>query len=76
MVRNFYIAGDVDGRNTKIGAGPARKDGGMQLTTTQQDRGEIVTAFTVKSYITKDNQLCTAIFDDRGCEIAKKITVR
>lgn len=46
-VRNFYIEADIDGRQTILSGGPARKDGGMRITITQRDDGAIRRAFTI-----------------------------
>lgn len=41
-VRNWWIELEVDGKKTKIGAGPRRKDGGFTLRIHQRNRGGVV----------------------------------
>lgn len=43
-VRNFWIELSVDGRTSRIAAGPVRKDGGFELRILQRSRGDIVEA--------------------------------
>lgn len=47
-VRNFYVEADIDGRETRLAGGPARKDGGMNIVVTQRDGGDIVRAFSIR----------------------------
>ena len=41
-VRNFWIDLTVDGRRSRIAAGPAGKNGGFSLVIYQRDKGAIV----------------------------------
>lgn len=43
-IRNSYIQATVDGRKTRVTGGPRSKDGGMEVTITQRNKGEIATA--------------------------------
>lgn len=47
VVRNFWVAGDVDGRRSLIAGGPRARDGGLTLTIYQRSRGGIATALKV-----------------------------
>jgi len=49
-VRNFYVTGKVDGRQTPVSFGPRRKDGGLNLRITQRDNGEVRTAVLIKAF--------------------------
>lgn len=46
-VRNFWIKLIVDGRETKIAAGPLRKDGGFDLTILQRSANDILEAMNI-----------------------------
>ena len=48
-VRNFYIDARIDGRESHIKGGPARKDGGLSIILTQRDKGSIIEAFRIES---------------------------
>lgn len=68
-IRNFYINGRVDGRETKITGGPARKDGGMGVTITQRSNGRIVeTVEILSSYNEGDDTLTTWVRVPHGFE--------
>jgi hypothetical protein len=43
-VRNFWLEGQIDGRDTKISGRPQSKDGGFSLTIKQRDGGQVTTA--------------------------------
>lgn len=47
MVRNFYVSAHIDGRETDLGSGPRRGDGGMRITLTQRNEGAIEEAFYI-----------------------------
>lgn len=53
-VRNFWIEATIDGRPTRIAAGPRRKDGGFALSVLMRDQGGIVDALTVEGYATAE----------------------
>ena len=41
VVRNFYVEGRIDGRQTVLTGGPRGKEGGMDLTITIRENGVI-----------------------------------
>lgn len=49
-IRNFYIDAQIDGRQTKLSGGPARKDGGLFLALYQRNHGGIDTAATIRCF--------------------------
>ena len=57
VVRNFWVAGEVDGRRTRIGGGPRARDGGISLTLYQRDDGEVATALKVHCIASSDGTL-------------------
>ena len=63
IVRNFWIDLQVDGRNTKIGTGPRRKDGGFSLDVKQNDDGGIVDAVSVRGYVNREGVLTLTVTD-------------
>ena len=75
-VRNFYVRGDIDGRQTYLQGGPARKDGGMSLYFTQRDKGDIVRAFSIQSYSLSNGTLKTVVFDGNSRPVAEFVTNR
>ena len=60
-VRNFYIDAIIDGRQTKLSGGPARKDGGLFMTLYQRNHGGIDTAVNIRCY-ENDGKLQTDVF--------------
>ena len=75
MVRNFYLSGDIDGRNTVLSGGPACKDGGMELTITQRDDGEIIKALVINCY-ENNGELITKVIDGRTSETLAEIKTK
>lgn len=61
MVRNFYLEASVDGRKTDVGTGPRAKDGGMNLTVYQRNKGAIETVVSVYC-VEEGGQLMTGVF--------------
>ena len=47
MVRNFWIEIDIDGRKTKIAAGPRGPRGGFTMRIFQRDHGKVRTTCVV-----------------------------
>ena len=60
-VRNFWVAGEVDGRRTRIGGGPRARDGGVSLTLYQRDDGEVSVALKVHCLACADGTLCLEV---------------
>lgn len=75
-VRNFHIRVDVDGRDTYVATGPARKDGGMRATICQRHKGEIRIAATLDAYANPDGHLTLRVFDGSGNVVLKLETER
>ena len=61
VVRNFWVAGEVDGRRTRIRGGPRRRDGGVSLTLYQRADGEVATALKVHCIACADGTLCLEV---------------
>lgn len=75
MVRNFYIAGSIDGRKTDLSGGSSRKDGGMRLVLTQRNEGSIERCATIECFADGDS-LTTVIYGKDGNAVYENITKR
>jgi hypothetical protein len=60
-VRNFWVAGDVDGRRSSISGGPRARDGGLSLTLYQRKEGQVARALTVHCLACSDGTLCLEV---------------
>jgi hypothetical protein len=56
-VRNFWVAGDVDGRRSRISGGPRARDGGISLTLYQRKEGGVTEALKVECLACEDGTL-------------------
>lgn len=74
-VRNFYVRGKADGRRTEFTGGPQSKEGGLRITITQRDKGEVTTACTVACR-EEDGQLITIVYDSEGTAVYRYATER
>ena len=61
VVRNFWVAGDVDGRRSPISGGPRARDGGLSLTLYQRKEGQVARALTVNCSACCDGTLCLEV---------------
>lgn len=50
MVRNFWVDGYIDGRQTVLAGGPKSKDGGMGINIFQRDEGGIEEAVCIRCW--------------------------
>ena len=75
-VRNFYVRGNIDGRQTDIGGGPTGKTGGLVLHLTQRENGEIVEALQIVCKASYGGSLMTMLYDSHGNEIYRFTTRR
>lgn len=73
-VRNFFIVGDIDGRQEQIGGGPKSKDGGTSIRITQRNKGSVEEACTIKQFVDGD-KLVTSI-RHKGAEVWRYETER
>ena len=60
-VRNFWVELDVDGRKSKVAAGPVSKDGGFNLTVKMRDGGEIIKPLAVRGWVRVGGKLALFI---------------
>lgn len=65
-VRNFWIQAQIDWRNSSIGAGTVRKDGGFDLTVYQRDGGEVRTALEIIGRAHDDGSLLLRVNAGNG----------
>lgn len=46
-VRNWWIEGSIDGRESTLTGGPVSKGGGIDITIYQRDKGQVSKALTI-----------------------------
>lgn len=67
MTRNFWVQGRIDGRQTEITGGPARKDGGMVLDIWQRVDGERLCIASIECRAHGDDLVTYfGVADDQG----------
>ena len=62
-VRNFWIDGQVDGRQSDVSGGPRAKDGGIRVDIKQRDNGSVTDAVTIKGYADSEGNLSLRVYD-------------
>lgn len=75
MVRNFWIEIDIDGRKTKIAAGPRDPRGGFTMRIFQRDHGKVRTAYTLDG-TENDGSLVLTVRDTDDSIVDSKSTKR
>lgn len=60
-IQNFYIACEIDGRKSKLAAGPKAKDGGFDLVIYQRSEGEKTKALSVTGNVRLNGDLALDI---------------
>jgi hypothetical protein len=69
-VRNFYLSGSIDGRETLIGAGPRARDGGFEARVHVRDAGEVRwSVVSIQGFADDDGRLRLVVRDERGEEV-------
>ena len=61
VVRNFWIAGDVDGRRSPVSGGPRGRDGGLSLTLYQRTEGQVAASLRVHCSAGRDGTLALEV---------------
>lgn len=69
VLRNFWVAGVVDGRKCPISGGPRSRDGGVNLTVYQRNNGRAAVALTIEGTASRDGTLRLAIKARLPCEV-------
>lgn len=66
-VRNFWIDGSIDGRNSKLSGGPQSKTGGFSLTVFQRDNGCVSRVLIIDGFANDNSELTLSVRngDDR-----------
>jgi len=49
-VRNFWIAANIDGRQSNLSGGPKSKDGGFSMSIQIRDDGDVLDALHIRGY--------------------------
>lgn len=79
-VRNYYVNGTADGRETPARFGPRAADGGIAVVITQRDRGDVIVAARVNGYVLRDpdgrTRLSLVITDGDGRTVLRSDTMR
>lgn len=65
-LRNFWIDTDVDGRASKVGTGPASKDGGFDTNIYIRDGGRVEKALTIYGTAHADGSLTLRVVDPKS----------
>lgn len=74
-LRNFWIEGFVDGRQSRITGGPQCEDGGFSLVVYQRNKGVSMAAIRLAGYADSNGNLHLFATDKDGNEI-KVVTER
>jgi hypothetical protein len=61
VIRNFWVAGAVDGRRSRISGGPRARDGGISLTLYQRQEGSVAEALKVECLACEDGTLSVEV---------------
>lgn len=75
-MRNFWLEGYVDGRETTVTGGPRRKEDGMKVYVYQREDGCSVKAVSIDCYRDDEGKLHTVVFNRKGERVADVITDR
>ena len=70
-VRNFWIEGRIDGRESAFEGGPVSKDGGFSLTIYQRNNKNVMTAARLRGYALADGTVRLDIAPACGKDDAK-----
>ena len=65
-VRNFWVEGHIDGRDSKIAGGPRAKTDGMTTFVYQRENGDIRTAFKIVSNVNSSGKLITSVYNSNN----------
>jgi hypothetical protein len=74
-VRNFWLQGRADGRESPLSGGPVRKDGGFFLEISQRNDGRVENILVIEGY-EFDGKLTLNVFDNEGDRIFQHKTER
>lgn len=75
-VRNFWVDGRIDGRDTDLSGGPQTKDGGLSINVKQRHGGAVTQALTVEGSVTQDGTLLLTVYDHAGMVVHRHETAR
>ena len=75
-IRNFWVEGDIDGRETTLSGGPRASNGGMDVTIKQRDKNSIVVAVRISCRRRDDGLLVTSVRDKDNNPIVEIVTER
>lgn len=71
-MRNFWVEGKIDGRESWLTGGPRNKNGSLHLRIYQRDNGESKLALTIYCWAEKDGTLKTRVEGPKGESVDEK----
>ena len=61
--RNFWIEGQIDGRNSELSGGPRNKDGGISVKIKQRNNKGITEAIRIDGIADSEGNLSLKVYD-------------
>ncbi len=71
-LRNFYLDGSIDGRASKVSGGPSSKEGGLELSVLQRNKGAKEESVKILCYADVDGNLVTDVYHKGECVFSRK----
>ncbi len=75
-VRNFWIDGSIDGRDSRLTGGPRSKTGGFSLTGFQRDNGSVSRALIVDGFANENGELTLSVRNGDDTQKLRIVTER
>ena len=74
-VRNFWMEGSIDGRESAVKGGPRNKEGGMTIYVKQREDGGIICPIKVDCSADSEGNLTTTVYHN-GVAVCSHSTKR
>lgn len=74
-VRNFWVAVEVDGRNSKLASGPEAKDGGIDCEVSIRRDGQVDCALRIRGVAHPDGTLELVVTGYRNNEVVERFKI-
>jgi len=75
-VRNYWISGKIDGRQTRLEGGPQSKEGGFELNVYMRNDGEVTLPVRVWGFAKADGTLRLEVLGAAGETLYEIVTQR
>jgi hypothetical protein len=75
-VRNFWIEGIIDGRESKLEGGPANKTGGMSVDIFQRENGNVLESINIRCWKGEEDLILEIIDGQTGTLLFRRRTQR